>query len=162
MLVSSATLWSSSALFCTPTSSVCVLRLERGQRRLRLGQFVAHLRQLRLDELQALGRFGRIARDVLANVRGADLLQDALGEPRIGIGITQLDDAGIAALLDRGDVLLELVEDDERVQVGHVETRSGIRLQGVDLGRDATTRGHFAHVTCQQSGAVVVHQGVVA
>ena len=49
-----------------------------------LASSLAHVRQLVGDELQALGRFGRVARHVLVHVGVGDLLEHLLGADRVG------------------------------------------------------------------------------
>ncbi len=74
--------------------------LEVVQGNFRLLQLLAYRRQLRAQELEALGGFGRTAFDVLTHIQTADFVEDALGQHRVGVLNRQVDDARILAGFD--------------------------------------------------------------
>jgi hypothetical protein len=80
------------------------------QRILRLGHRAFGDRQLFLDELQAVLRLGRAARDVLRHIGPRDGIQDALGAPRVGVGQRHPHDERPDRLFGRGKALLQVLD----------------------------------------------------
>ena len=103
-------------------------------------EFLAHLRHLLAEELQALGRFGRVAGDVLLYIALGDFLQHLDGLGRIGVLQAYADDAGLLAALTGGQACLIVLGGG----VGAVANdREGGAGAGVEFGHGDAVVGCF-------------------
>jgi hypothetical protein len=138
---------------------VCA-HLEGVQRGGRLLQVHLDLGQLLADELQAVGRFGRVAVHVLLHVQRADLVQKLGGEHRVRVVVGQGDDARVLGRLHR---LHRLLQQRDGVQVRmprHVEHHARVGVHRLHLHGDAVAGGRLPDVALQQRVAVIVGERV--
>ncbi len=125
---------------------------------LSLFDLAANGRQLILHELQ-LGRgFGRAAIHILPNVGIGHVLDEGFGTQRIGILVGQLQDARFLALLRCLDVFLQLCNNVQAAETGHLELHPRVGTELVHLQSDSAALGGHANLTLQQLVAILIKQ----
>ncbi|MCY1298080.1 hypothetical protein D9M70_475470 [compost metagenome] len=124
-------------------------------------EVLAHVGQLAAEELQAVGRFGGGALDVLPDVEAADLVQHLQGAGRLVVFQGQGDDPGVLALFADVEGFLVAQDGVQPALVHHVEVGAGVGVQGFDLQLEAVLVVGLADLALEQDVVVRVEQGEV-
>ena len=123
-----------------------------------LGQITLDLRQLALQERQALRRFRRGAAHVLIHVERGDLVEDLHRLGRIGAGQRQTDNPRLFTLLGDIQRILVTLNGHDPWIAHHFKASARVGLQALDQTLDAVLGEGFAGDALDQQVVVVIEQ----
>lgn len=123
-----------------------------------LGQVAFDLRQLALQERQALRRFRRCALDVLLHIQRSDLIEDFHRLGGVGAGQGQTNNPRLLALLGNIQRILVTLDGHDSWIAHHLEAGARVRRQLSDLPLYTVFRERLASDTFDQQVVVFIEQ----